>query len=152
MNSHKYLICAHQTQLRTVTLNNKINIANFDNLDLRNFYVEIDSLRYLRDSVPINYEENDYIQQYKDLNIIFREYIGEPKLKLLLSYPDMKTKHPIEVIDVRHQNDHITPEKIQLFQEYGTDPDNARLFCILIRRKKIELIGDLNNLIEGKII
>ena len=38
----------------------------------------------------------------------------------------MKTKYPIEIIDLRHQPDHITPKKIQLFQEYGTDPDNAR--------------------------
>ena len=35
VNSPKYLICAHQTQLRTVTPNKKINIALFDNLDLR---------------------------------------------------------------------------------------------------------------------
>ena len=26
------------------------------------------------------------------------------------SYPDMKTKHPIEIIDLRHQLDHITPK------------------------------------------
>ena len=37
-------------------------------------------------------------------------------------YPDMKTKHPIERIDSRHQSDHITPRKIHLFQEYSADP------------------------------
>ena len=37
----------------------------------------------------------------------------------------MKTKYPIEIIDLRHQPDHITPENIQLFQKCGTDPDNA---------------------------
>ena len=31
-------------------------------MDLRKFYVEIDVQRYPRDSVLINYEENDYIQ------------------------------------------------------------------------------------------
>ena len=49
----------------------------------------------------------------------------------------MKTKYPIEIIDLKHQSDHITPKKIQLFHEYGTDPDNARLFLILIRRREI---------------
>ena len=68
-----------------------------------------------------------------------------------ISYPDMKTKYPIEVIDLRHEPDHITPKKIQLFLEYGADPENARLFLLLIRRRKIELISDGNKLIEVKV-
>ena len=72
-----------------------------------------------------NYEENDYIQQYKDLKMYFKEYIGEPILNPLISSPDRKTKYPIEIIDLRHLPDHITPKKIQLFQEYSTDADNA---------------------------
>ena len=64
----------------------------------------------------------------------------------------MKTKHPIEIIDLRHQSDHTTPKKIKLFHEYGTDTDNARLFKILIRRREIALTGDGNKLIEVKVI
>ena len=64
----------------------------------------------------------------------------------------MKTEYPIEIIELRHQPDHITPKKIQLFQEYGTDPDKARLFLIIIRRRKVELISDGNKLIEVKVI
>ena len=64
----------------------------------------------------------------------------------------MKTKYPIEIIDLKHQSDLITPKKIQLFHEYGTDPDNARLFIILIRRREIELISNGNKLIEVKVI
>ena len=64
----------------------------------------------------------------------------------------MKTKYPIEIIDLRHQADHITPKKIQLFLKYGDDPDSARFFLILIRRREIELISDGNKLIEIKII
>ena len=147
-----YLICAHQTNLRTATLDTKINIARFDNLDLRKYFVEIDGQRYPRDSALIYYEENDYIQQLKGLKMFFHEYIGESLLQLLISYTDMKTKYPIEIIDLRQQTDHKTPKKIQLFHEYGTDPDNARLFIILIRRKEIELISDGNKLIEVKLI
>ena len=148
----KYLICAHQTNLRTTTPDKKINIALFDNMDLRKYYVEIDGLRYPRDNVLINYEENDYIQEYKDLKLFYREYIGEPILNPFISYLGMKTKYPIEIIDLRHQSEHITPKKIQLFHEYGTDPDNSRLFIILIRRKEIELLSDGNKLIEVKVI
>ena len=45
----------------------------------------------------------------------------------------MKTKYPIGIIDLRHQLDQIKLEKNQLFQEYGADPDNARLFLIIFR-------------------
>ena len=62
----------------------------------------------------------------------------------------MKTKNYNEIIDLRHQPDHITPKKIQLFQEYSTDPDTTRLFILLVRGRKIELISDGNNLIEIK--
>ena len=69
-----------------------------------------------------------------------------------ISYPDMKTKNPIEKIDLRHQPVDITPKKIQLFLEYGGDPDNARFFLIIIRRREIELISDGNKLIEVRVI
>ena len=121
-------------------------------MDIRKYFVEIDGQRYPRDSVLINYEENDYNQQYKDLKLFFHEYIGEPLLQPLITYTDMKTKYPTEIIDLRNQSDHITPKKIQLFHEYGRDPDNARLFIILIRRREIEFISDGNNLIEVKVI
>ena len=64
----------------------------------------------------------------------------------------MKTKYPIEIKDLRHQADHITPKKIQFFLEYGEDPENARFVLILIRRRETELISDGNKLIEIKII
>ena len=73
VNSPKYMICAHQTNLRTTIPDKKINIAIFDNLDFRKYFVEIDGQRYPRDSVLTNYEEKDFIQQYKDLKIFYRE-------------------------------------------------------------------------------
>ena len=148
----KYLICAHQTNLRTATPDKTINISIFDNMDLRKFYVEVDSQRYPRDSNLITYEENDYIQQYKDSKLFWKEYIGEPIFNPLISYLDMKTKYPIEIIDLRHQSDHLTSKRIQIFHDYGTDPDNARLFLILISRREMELISDGSKLMEVKVI
>ena len=113
VNSPKKLIGAHQTKDRITTLDKKkLNIATFDKLDLRKFYVRIDGQRYPRGSLLINYEENDYNQQYKDLKLFFKEYTGEQILSRLISYPDMKTKNSIETIDLIHQLDHITPKRI----------------------------------------
>ena len=152
VQSPKYLIGAHQTKDRIDGALSTKNVSIFDNLDLRKYYIEIDGQRYPRDSSLMNYEQNDYIEQYKDLKLYFREYIGEQLLSPFITSPYMKTKYPIEIIDLRHQADHITPKKIQLFLEYGDDPENARFFLILIRRREIELISDGNKLIEIKII
>ena len=69
VNSPKYSIGAHQTRIRADNANKNINIAIFDNLSLQKYYVEINSVRYPRDSVLINYEQNDHIEQYKDLKL-----------------------------------------------------------------------------------
>ena len=64
----------------------------------------------------------------------------------------MKIKYPFEILDLRYQFDHITRKKIQLFLEYGSDPENARFFLIIIRRREIELISNGNKLIEVEVI
>ena len=156
VNSPKYLIACHQTAARLNAPDKGINISRFDNLNVRKYFVEIDSVRYPRDGVLTNYNENDYTDQYKDLKLFYIEYVGEELLNPFVSYPDMKNKYPIQVIDLRFQPDHITPKKIQLFEEYRADPANnpnsARLYIILIRRREIELISDGNKMIEVKVI
>ena len=131
VSSPKYLIGAHQTRTRADTANKNNNIAIFDKHNLQKYYVEfdyVDSVRYPRDSVLVNYEENDYIEQYKNLKLFFKEYIGEELMSPFIVYPDMKTKYPIEIIDSRHQPDHITPQKIELFRDYSADPENAKFY------------------------
>ena len=73
VNSPNYLIIAHQTKDRTSALDEKINIALFDNLYLRKYHVQKDSLRYPRDSLLQNYEENDYFEQYKNKKFYFKD-------------------------------------------------------------------------------
>ena len=63
----------------------------------------------------------------------------------------MKNKYPIQVIDLRHQVDHFSPKKTQLFQKYQNDPANATMFVILIRHGLIEMISDGNKVTEIKV-
>ena len=152
VQSPKYLIGAHQKKDRIDGAISTKNVAIFDNLDLRKYEIEKEGQRYPPDSSPMNYEQNDYIEQYKDLKLFFKEYIGEQLMSPIISHPNMKTKYPIQVIDLRHQSDHITLKMIQLFLEYGADPETARFFLILIRRREIALISDGHKLIEVKVI
>ena len=59
VNSPKYLIASHQTAARLNFPDKSLNISRFDTLNVRKYFVEIDSFRYPRDGVLINYGEND---------------------------------------------------------------------------------------------
>ena len=151
-NSPEYLICAQQTAARSDPPNKRNNISTFDNLGVTKYFVEIDGVRYHRDGVLTNYTLNDFIDQYRDLKNFYKEYVDEELLNPFISYPKIKNIYPIQVIDLRFQVDHITPEKTQFFEEYRAYPAKARLFFILIRRGEIEMISDGDKLIEVKVI
>ena len=69
-----------------------------------------------------------------------------------ITFPDKKYFYPIQIIDLRHQVDHLTPTRIQIFEEFSEDPANERLFLILIRHRQVEMISDGNKIIELKVI
>ena len=146
-----HLISAFQTNART-TPNKASNPAIFDNNQLTKYFVEIDGTRYAKDGVLINFGENSYLDQYRDLKLFYKEYVGEELLQPYITYPDVKYFYPIQITDLRHQVDHLTPNKIQIFQEFSEDPANERLFIILIRHRQVEMISDGNKIIEVKVI
>ena len=151
INSPKYLISAFQTLART-TPNKAVNPSIFDSNHVKKYFVEIVGIRYPKDGVLINFEENSYLDQYRDLKLFYKDYVGEELMQPYISYPDMKYRYPIQIIDLRHQVDHLTPKKIQLFEEFYEDPANERLFIILVRHRQIEMISDGNKIIEVKVI
>ena len=151
INSPKYLISAFQTNDRT-TPNKASNPAIFDSNHVTKYFVEIDGVRYPKDGVLTNFEQNSYLDKYRDLKLFYKEYVGEELLQPYITFPDMKYRYPIQITDLRHQVDHITPKKIQLFEEFSADPDTERLFIILIRHRQIEMISDGNKIIEVKVI
>ena len=94
-NSPKYLIGAHRTRVRADTANKKNNIVIFDYFNLAKYYVENDGIRYPRDGALVTFEQNDFIEHYKDLKLFFKEYVGEESMTPFISYPDMKTKNTL---------------------------------------------------------
>ena len=149
--SPKYLISAFQTNARTAP-NKNANPAIFDNNNVTKYFVEIDGVRNPKDGTLINFEENSYLDQYRDLKLFYKEYVGEELFQPYISYSDMKYLYPIQITDLRFQVDHITPKKIQLFEEFSEDPANERLYIILVRHRQIEMISDGIKIIEVKVI
>ena len=84
------------------------------------------------------------MDQQKDPKLFYKEYNGEPLLHPFISYLDMRTFYPIQVIDVRFQIEYITPTKIRLFEEYDKTPENTKLYVILIKHREIEMVSDGN--------
>ena len=117
VNSPKYLNCGHETAVRADPPNKRSNISVFDHLDVCKHFVEIVGVGYPRDSVLTNYDFYDYLDQYKDVKLFYKEYVGEELFSFFISYPDMKNKYPIQIIDLRFQVDHMMPKKVQHFEE-----------------------------------
>ena len=67
MNGLKNFFPAHQTEDSIETPNKNNSITTFDILNLRKYYVEMETQRYPRDDISINYTENDYRDQYRVL-------------------------------------------------------------------------------------
>ena len=148
----KYLIAAHQTLARLNVPIKAKNIAVFNILDTRNYLVELDGQRYQKDSIITNYAENDYMDQYRDLKKFYEDSVGKEIFSPFIPYPNMKNFYPIQVIDLSHQVYHISPKKVQFYEEHRIGPGNARIFVRLIRHRKLEMMSDRNKIVEIKVI
>ena len=121
-SSPKLLICAHQQANRSDPSNKRKNISIFDDLGVRKYFVEIDGIRYPRDSVLTNYDLTNYRDQYKDVELFYKDYVGEELLNPFITYPHMKNNYPIQVIDLRFQVDPITPNKFNYLKNIEPIP------------------------------
>ena len=115
ISSPLHLIAAHQLTQRPDPAdasrnlsNNRFNNAFFDNAKVRKYYAAKDGVRF---PIMINYDEDIYLDQYRDLKIIYKEYVGEPMLSPIISYDKMKKYYPFQTIDLRFQVDHKSPKK-----------------------------------------
>ena len=97
-------------------------------------------IKISRKFVCIDFAINDYIDQYRDPNLLYKEYVAEEILSPFINYTDKKNRYPIQVIDLRFQVDQMNPKKIQLYEKYRGATNNARLFLILIRHRENKML------------
>ena len=149
IKSPLYLISAKQNTQRPNPAdatrnvsNNRFNNALFDHSKVKNYYVENDGVRYPKNPVMVNFDENSYLEIFRDLKLFYKNYVGESLLPPILSYDKMKTYYPIESIDLRFQVDRITPKKTRFFEEYDDNPVTTNLYVIMVKNRKIEMLSD----------
>ena len=66
IKSPKCLIGASQTNATIITLDKANNPPVFDINNVTKYFVEIDGVRYSKDGVSTNFEENSYLHQRRD--------------------------------------------------------------------------------------
>ena len=149
INSPLYLLAAHQKTQRPDPAspannlsNNRFNNAIFDHVEVRKYHSQIDGFRYAKNPVLVNYDENIYLEQYRDLKLFYKDIVGESMLSPIISYHKTKNYYPIQIIDLRFQVDHTSKKKNRLFEEYDPNPTNTNLYVILIKHREIKMISD----------
>ena len=154
-----YLLAAHQKTQRLDPANPANNLSNkrfnnaiFDHVEVTKYYSEIDGVRNPKNPVMVNYDENNYLEQDRDLKLFHKEYVGESMLSPIISYDKKKNYYPIQLIDLRFQVDHISPKKIRLFEEYDPNPTNINLYVILKKHRGIKMISDGNKIISVEVV
>ena len=118
INSPLYLIGTHQKTQRPNPANpannfsnNRFNNSIFDQVEVRKCYSEIDRVRYPKKPVIVNFDENNYLEQFRDLKLFYKEYVGDHLLSQSITYDKMKNYYPIQILDLGFQVDHISPKK-----------------------------------------
>ena len=90
INSPINMIVTHQTAAGIGVPNQEENVADFGNLDVKKYHVDIDGVRYPRDGVNIDYGLKDYVDQFRDLKLFYKQYVGEELLNQFVNYTDKK--------------------------------------------------------------
>ena len=81
--SPTHQIRTHETAVSNGVASKANNIATFHNLNVRHFLAEIHGVKYPRDSDNIDCNTNENIDQYRDLKLGYKEYVGEGLLNAL---------------------------------------------------------------------
>ena len=89
--------------------------------------------------------KKNYLNQYRDPKLSYKEYVGEPLLILFICYSDMKSFYSNQVFDLRFQVDHVNLNK-RLFKYFRGAPHSAhvdaRIFARLFKHRDMKMISD----------
>ena len=99
-----------------------------------------------------NFVENNYLDQYRDLKLFYKEDVGDQLLSLTKSYDKMKNYYPIQITDLRFQVDHMSPKIVRIFEEYDKNSTNTSTYVFLIKQRETKKISDGNIIISVEVV
>jgi hypothetical protein len=144
----RYIIIGFQTDKSD---DQEQNPAVFDNLNLINAYVTLNSERYPLSDITTNFATNDYAKLYDMFDNFKKDYYGIDSLVggTQVSFPTFKSLYPILVFDVRKQNERlksgVTDIQVKFF--FGANvPANTNAYAIIISDRFFKMSSDGRNM------
>lgn len=127
------------------------NPAVFDNLNLKNAYVTLNSERYPMNDLTTSFGRNEYMKLYTMFDDFKRDYNGIDLLVggTQVNVAAFKSLFPIIVLDVRRQNETLKTAvtDIQVKFEFGTAvPANTTAYSVMISDRFYKLSSDGKNM------
>ena len=144
----RWIVVAFQTD-RSET--QEQNPAVFDNLNLTNTYITLNSERYPSGDIITNFTTNDYAKLYDMFDDFKKNYYGIDSLVggTQVNFPAFKTLFPIIVFDVRKQNERLKSGVVDIqakFQFGANVPANTTAYAIMISDRFFKMASDGKNM------
>lgn len=127
------------------------NPAVFDNINLRNAYVNLNSERYPMSDIITNFDRNEYMKLYDMFDDFKKEYYGIDALVggTQVNVASFKSLFPIIVFDVRKQSERLKMGvvDIQVKFEFGAAvPADTTAYAVMISDRFYKLSSDGKNM------
>ena len=127
------------------------NPAVFNNLNLKNAYVTLNSERYPMTDIMTNYGRNEFIRLYTMFDDFKKDYYGIDSLVggTQVNVPAYKSLFPIIVFDVRRQNETLKTAVMDIqvkFEFSAAVPANTTAYSVMISDRFYTLASDGKNM------
>jgi len=123
------------------------NPAVFNNLNLKNAYVTLNSERYPMTDIMTNFNRNEYMRLYTMFDDFKKDYFGIDSLVggTQVNVPAYKSLFPIIVFDVRRQNETLKTAVMDIqvkFEFSEAVPANTSAYSVMISDRFYKLSSD----------
>jgi hypothetical protein len=127
------------------------NPAVFNNLNVKNAYVTLNSERYPMADIMTNFTRNEYMKLYTMLDDFKKDYYGIDSLVggTQVNVPAYKSLFPIIVFDVRRQNETLKTAVMDIQVKFEFDAAvsaNTTAYSVMISDRFYKLSSDGKNL------
>ena len=127
------------------------NPAVFNNLNLKNAYVTLNSERYPKSEIIANFGRNEYMRLFGMFDDFKKDYYGIDALVggTQVNVPAYKSLFPIIVFDVRRQNETLKTGVMDIqvkFEFNEAIPANTTAYSVMISDRFYKLSSDGKNL------
>ena len=127
------------------------NPAVFDNLNLKNAYVTLNSERYPMSDITTNFDKNEYMRLYNMFDDFKKDYYGIDSLVggTQVNVAAYKSLFPIIVFDVRKQNEKLKTGVMDIqvrFEFNAAVPANTTAYSVIISDRFYKLSSDGKNM------